>query len=149
MNGAERGYGGDGNDKLVSVSEGSTKDGADIFSGGAGADTFVFGFNHGHDLITDFKASEGDKLLFKGLTSGSAEKYIFARVNFNGGHDDLVVFKADGSGNPDFNNFVLLRDFFTTNSGVLDVSKYENKIYNATDLNGLGVNNIVQFDIPV
>jgi Ca2+-binding RTX toxin-like protein len=50
-------YGDDGNDYL------SGDLGSDTMTGGNGADTFHLGFNGGHDYVTDFKASEGDKVL--------------------------------------------------------------------------------------
>ena len=57
--------GGEGNDTL----EGGAGDdlmvggaGNDTMTGGADADTFVFHDDHGNDRITDFNASEGDKI---------------------------------------------------------------------------------------
>lgn len=47
--GADRLVGGDGNDRLT---------------GGAGADAFVFAKTPGRDTVRDFKAGQGDKLLF-------------------------------------------------------------------------------------
>lgn len=155
LNGAERGYGGDGNDSLASTGEGPTKDGSDIFNGGKGADLFVFGTNFGHDIITDFIAgaasgdpnvNAGDRIMIQGLTSSSSQNYIFARVDMNGGFDDLAIFKEATPGTPDLNTMVLVRDFFTMNSGVVDVSQYDDMIYNASQLAALGSNNIIAFD---
>lgn len=67
-------YGGDGNDTLGGGSGSDTLYGGadndlliggtgnDTLTGGAGADTFVFGVGDGLDLVTDFDASEGDRL---------------------------------------------------------------------------------------
>jgi Ca2+-binding RTX toxin-like protein len=38
--------------------------GNDTMAGGAGADTFVLRAGGGHDVIADFKPSEGDRVLF-------------------------------------------------------------------------------------
>ena len=48
--------GGDGDDTL----QGGTSD--DTMTGGAGADTFVFDEDSGNDTITDFSATDGDKI---------------------------------------------------------------------------------------
>jgi Ca2+-binding RTX toxin-like protein len=50
-------FGDDGNDYL------SGDLGSDTLTGGPGADTFHLGFKSGHDYVTDFKASEGDKVV--------------------------------------------------------------------------------------
>ncbi|MDJ0391509.1 glycosyl hydrolase [Roseomonas sp. E05] len=62
--------------------------GDDQLNGGAGPDTFVLGSGQGHDTITDFSASEGDKLLFRGFDDD-------AWLSHDG--DVWTVTTADGS----------------------------------------------------
>ena len=83
--------------------------GNDILTGGAGADTFVFGPGFGHDTITDFKAqgSGHDFLSFsKALFTSAADVLAhtddggfggFARIVYDGANDITLtnVHKAD------------------------------------------------------
>ena len=55
--GADTIDGGAGNDTIV----GGT--GTDYLTGGRGADTFVFGAHSQYDIITDFNAAEGDRIV--------------------------------------------------------------------------------------
>ena len=70
--GADRLIGGSGNDFLLGNSgtdrlEG--QDGDDILIGGTEADVFVFTDGSWADRITDFSTTEGDRILFTGVTS--------------------------------------------------------------------------------
>jgi Ca2+-binding RTX toxin-like protein len=61
-------------------------EGEDILSGGAGADVFIFAPGHGHDRITDFSFTQGDRIqLAPGMT------YTFAQVGA-----DVVVDLSGG-----------------------------------------------------
>ena len=80
--------GGDGDDTI----EGGATD--DMLTGGAGADTFVFDQDSGHDTITDFSKTEGDKIdlsAFTDITSLSdlrgfqADDAAVIFLGFNGG----------------------------------------------------------------
>lgn len=156
----ERANGENGNDTFVSRGENSCggfqKDGTDVFTGGAGADKFYFGIGHGHDVITDFvggKASgnaainAGDRLLVEGAVTGASTIFKFFKVNFDGGNDDLLVTLAKpGCGCTDKSETILLKDFFTIDANVLDVSKYNNTVMNVTQLAALGKDNIFDFD---
>ncbi|VVQ06578.1 hypothetical protein PS910_04380 [Pseudomonas fluorescens] len=58
-------FGGAGDDTLIGGK------GNDTLTGGSGADLFVWKANHtGNDVITDFKASEGDRIDLKDLLQG-------------------------------------------------------------------------------
>ena len=50
--------GGRGNDRLDGGS------GNDVLSGGAGADTFILRAGGGDDIVTDFNAAQGDRVMF-------------------------------------------------------------------------------------
>jgi Hemolysin-type calcium-binding repeat (2 copies). len=50
-------YGGDGNDRLIGA------DGDDYLNGGSGADLFVFSWGNGQDIISDFNAAQGDRIV--------------------------------------------------------------------------------------
>jgi len=59
--------------------------GADILTGGTGADTFVFDWFfsnaiYGQDTITDFSAAEGDKIDFSPITTHYSEADLLAAV---------------------------------------------------------------------
>jgi Ca2+-binding RTX toxin-like protein len=58
--------GGAGNDTIVGGA------GTDYLTGGRGADTFVFGAHSQYDIITDFNAAEGDRIVLAGGSSGTA-----------------------------------------------------------------------------
>jgi Ca2+-binding RTX toxin-like protein len=69
--GADQLLGGAGNDTLLGAA------GNDTLSGGAGADSFLFAAGSGQDTITDFSATDGDKVrLLGGTTSGATVTYI-------------------------------------------------------------------------
>lgn len=77
--GADTLYGARGNDLLFGGPDDDLLvDGAgnDTMTGGLGADRFVFAAGSGHDVILDFNASEGDRIVLSGLSyslsSGSA-----------------------------------------------------------------------------
>jgi hypothetical protein len=63
-------HGGRGDDRLIG---GAGDDllagdvGEDILTGGSGADRFVLAPGGGHDVVTDFSAAEGDRILVQGL----------------------------------------------------------------------------------
>lgn len=61
--------GGAGNDTIV----GGT--GTDYLTGGRGADIFVFGARSQYDIITDFNASEGDRIMLDFGGSPDATAY--------------------------------------------------------------------------
>ena len=66
--------------------------GNDSLSGGAGADLFVFNaFGFGRDVITDFRASEGDKVDLRALNIDFDDLTI-AR---SGRHDTLITIGSD------------------------------------------------------
>ena len=60
--GGEQIVGGRGNDWL----EGGS--GNDVLSGGAGSDTFAFRANSGNDVVTDFNAAQGDRVILDSQT---------------------------------------------------------------------------------
>jgi len=65
-NGADSVYGGQGNDAIYGDAGNdyiSGDLGSDTLTGGAGADTFRLGLNGGHDYVTDFSASQGDRVV--------------------------------------------------------------------------------------
>jgi Ca2+-binding RTX toxin-like protein len=98
------GYGGDANgDTLISIENligsayndrfyGSTVD--NVFTGGAGVDTFVFGENIGHDTITDFDATgtDHDVIRFEG---GVFDNWNDLRNNMDDTGDDVVIWIDD------------------------------------------------------
>ncbi|MFC3124805.1 glycosyl hydrolase [Pseudoroseomonas globiformis] len=67
---------GNGSDNILTGNEGNNvlngMGGNDILTGNGGADTFVIGKSRGHDTITDFTRSEGDKLLLTGFGNGAS-----------------------------------------------------------------------------
>ncbi|SEN64656.1 type I secretion C-terminal target domain (VC_A0849 subclass), partial [Pseudomonas sp. ok272] len=93
--------GGEGNDLLFGGK------GNDTLTGGSGADTFVWkAGDTGKDVITDFKASEGDRIdlrdLLQGETSGNIDKYL--KITTVDGVSTLQVstegtFKGNGNTN--------------------------------------------------
>jgi len=65
-NGADSVYGGQGNDLLYGDAGNdylSGDLGSDTLTGGTGADSFHLGANSGHDYVTDFSASQGDRVI--------------------------------------------------------------------------------------
>jgi serralysin len=76
-------YGGAGNDTI----DGGAGD--DFLSGGLGADTFIFRAGFGHDVITDFSATQQDMLNLSGLRALGAP--TISQI----GHDTMIAF-ADG-----------------------------------------------------
>ncbi len=69
LSGKAWGFGNDAANIIQGQGNSQTLDGGkgdDVLSGGADADTFVFGRGSGHDLITDFRVSEGDQIRIDG-----------------------------------------------------------------------------------
>ncbi|HET7708155.1 MAG TPA: hypothetical protein VFK50_01320 [Sphingomicrobium sp.] len=61
----------DGDDILVGTRNNDTLSGGagnDVLTGNAGSDTFVFRANGGNDVVTDFDASEGDRVMLDSQT---------------------------------------------------------------------------------
>ncbi|WPP00031.1 retention module-containing protein [Pseudomonas sp. HR96] len=96
--------GGSGNDILIGGSGNNT------LTGGSGADTFVFAKgNTGSNEITDFKASEGDRLdlhdLLQGENDNNLSNYLKISTDSNGTSTLLVsstgAFTAQGGGTAD------------------------------------------------
>ena len=54
--------------------------GHDTLTGGAGADTFVFGLASGADTVTDFSASQGDKIDLSAYTHGTVHSAYIQQV---------------------------------------------------------------------
>jgi Ca2+-binding RTX toxin-like protein len=97
--GADKLNGGAGIDYLVGGA------GADLLAGGAGADRFAFlALGERGDTISDFKASEGDRLDLRGLFGGTGQKYAelsskgFVKAAAVSGGMQVSV-DADGGGN--------------------------------------------------
>ena len=88
------------NDVLVGSSGSDTIDGGagndtitggvgnDTLIGGRGADTFVMGARSGFDMITDFNAAEGDRVLLD--LGGSANKAVYSGQLWDGLTFDTV-----------------------------------------------------------
>ncbi len=74
--------------------------GDDILSGGLGSDTFDYNSNNdGHDIITDFNLSEGDKLDLSDLVDYQTGNNIADFVSIeNIGSDSIVHIDSDGMG---------------------------------------------------
>lgn len=61
----------DGDDVLVGTRSNDWLEGGagnDYMTGGGGGDTFVFRSNGGHDVVTDFNAAQGDRVLLDSQT---------------------------------------------------------------------------------
>lgn len=164
---AEAAQGGDGDDTLVSVGRGSgyasVNDGSDILTGGAGADKFFFSGKSGNDVVTDFvagaanadpSANAGDRLLFGGIkydnvaetvVSHGSSRFTFMHVNYDGGHDDLLVLRDQPSWFGSIKESLVLKDFFTNNDGVINTAYYDNTSLTATQVNALGSDSIINF----
>jgi len=90
--------GGRGNDML----DGGA--GNDTLTGGAGADTFVLRSGGGHDVITDFDAASGDRVMFDYGTY--SDVMVFGRLadgeswdNFDGSaHFSVAAADVNGDG---------------------------------------------------
>ncbi|MCW2242474.1 calcium-binding protein [Azospirillum canadense] len=95
-------YGGEGNDLLYGDQDDdwlSGDLGQDTLTGGAGADTFAFQPGGGHDLITDFKGAQNDRI---GIAAGMSHTVGsnaagYAVIAFGNGHDVTLqgVLKQD------------------------------------------------------
>lgn len=88
--------GGRGNDRL----DGGTGD--DTLTGGAGADTFILRSGGGNDIVTDFNAAAGDRVMFDYGTY--SDIMVFGRLsdgqtwtNFDGSAQFSVT-SADANG---------------------------------------------------
>lgn len=76
--------------------------GNDTLTGGRGADTFVFGERSGFDVITDFNAAEGDRIVFD-LGSGdqlalSGPLYDGMRISVGGTDCSVGCLDINGDG---------------------------------------------------
>ncbi len=113
-------YGGGGDDVLVGGS-GDYNDflhggaGNDTLTGGAGADKFVF-HGGGHDIATDFDASEYDKLMFDDDLWGGGPKSTTDILEYATVVGNSVVFDF-GGGNT------------ATIQGVTDIASLDGSIY--------------------
>ena len=61
----------EGDDVLVGTRSNDWLEGGagnDVLTGGGGGDTFVFRANGGHDVVTDFNASQGDRVMLDSKT---------------------------------------------------------------------------------
>ena len=74
--GADTIDGGGGNDTIVGGA------GTDYLTGGRGADTFVVRAHSGYDVITDFNAAEGDRIVLD--LGGSADKAAYSGELWDG-----------------------------------------------------------------
>jgi surface adhesion protein len=74
--------------------------GDDALSGGLGSDTFDYNSNNdGHDIITDFNLSEGDKLDISDLIDYQSGDNLADFVGIeNIGNDSIVHIDLDGAG---------------------------------------------------
>ncbi|CAB5497681.1 hypothetical protein AZO1586I_217, partial [Bathymodiolus thermophilus thioautotrophic gill symbiont] len=81
-----------GNDTLVGNA------GSDTLTGGLGSDTFDYNSNNdGHDIITDFSLSEGDKLDISDLVDYQVNNNLADFVSVeNIGNDSIVHIDSDG-----------------------------------------------------
>jgi T1SS-143 domain-containing protein len=108
--------GGAGNDHLIGGA------GHDILTGGTGADTFWFmAVNEGIDRITDFKASEGDKLELSNVIT-NFDPVTDAINNF------VFATHVDG------NTIISVNNDGTGAAGATQVAVLENVNVNVTDL---------------
>jgi len=84
--------GGAGNDTI----EGGS--GTDYLTGGRGADTFVFRERSQYDVITDFNAAEGDRIVFGTDASASQSLYsgqLYDGLSFQAGSGTCYVSCVD------------------------------------------------------
>jgi Ca2+-binding RTX toxin-like protein len=74
--------------------------GDDTLTGGLGSDTFDYNSNNdGHDTITDFSLSEGDKLDISDLIDYQASNNLADFVSVeNIGNNSIVHIDSDGAG---------------------------------------------------
>lgn len=113
-------YGGGGNDTLIG-GDGDFNDflhggeGSDTMTGGGGADKFVFNPN-GHDVVTDFDATEWDKLMFDDAIWGGGSKSEADILSYAQVVNGDIVF--------DFGNGTTV-----TIEGITDISELEGTIF--------------------
>lgn len=113
-------YGGGGNDTLIG-GDGDFNDflhggeGSDTMTGGGGADKFVFNPN-GNDVVTDFDATEWDKLMFDDAIWGGGSKSEADILSYAQVVNGDIVF--------DFGNGTTV-----TIEGITDISELEGTIF--------------------
>ena len=119
--------GGRGNDRLDGAS------GNDTLSGGDGADTFVLRSGSGDDVVTDFNAAAGDRVMFD---YGTYSDYmVFGRLadgqtwsNFNG-TAQFSVSAADVNGDGVIDTVISANDDSITLLGVAPDQLWGNCLY--------------------
>ena len=162
---AEYGDGGHGTDALFSFGKWNSEmvvDGMDVLQGYKGGDYFYFVGEFGTDVVNDFvggarvsdpEVNQGDRLMYENVTTGNNSLFTFQTVNFDGGSNDLLIswgYNGEASGlNAEqgaSDRAVIVKDFFTLNTGVIDTSGYAGT-KTVAQLEALGANNIFNFSV--